>query len=676
MDNRKSSLIDELKKNKIVDVDLFLKKHAVSFRTLKNDVAYLNSELEAEILELNKSVICVKDLPLFLKQLTVLKKQANPFTYKMSKKERLFIELLFIFNNLDYTTGNDLAEKLFISRNTVTNDISQLKKELRDNKLDLESKTNKGYKVVGDEGIVRQLIYQKIMDSWSQLNEEYRQIITATLNFSDSQWTELKVKLVTFFDEYGITLEDNQFSAFLCCVGVKQKRMEMSQLLKGKKFNDPDNQLLLQNFFNQMFLNTNWRSLGELNDLKILFQFLDMKEKFSEGTQIYADDQIKISSFVWEVCKDLDILEEIEYENYEILCAHIMSTVENIKKGISSQKNPINDELKALYPDIFEVVHLHISLIEKMVDREINENDITYIVMHVAVIMENHNNYDRKLRIALVCPNGRCVSMFLKNRLLTYFNVEIKDTVPAYKLDAQKGIDLVVSTIPIETSKFPVVVVNQMLLPSDMRRIRKYMREINKKADKTELHQNIENYVEGYQYLLTKNACAEDLKELNDQYREMDRPFFFNQLKREQLILDFDTRSWQTAVRTAGELLRDKEYVNQQYVDSMVEIVEENGPYILFLPGFAIAHAAPEDGANKLGVSLIRMKKPLNFEGSEIDIKVIVCLSIPDEQSHVFLLYQIYKCLTNETLFNELIACKTKDQLLENLRAYELAQLK
>lgn len=66
MDNRKSGLIDELKKNKIVDVDLFLKENDISFRTLQNDVLFINEELQSDVVELDKSFIVVKNWSLFL----------------------------------------------------------------------------------------------------------------------------------------------------------------------------------------------------------------------------------------------------------------------------------------------------------------------------------------------------------------------------------------------------------------------------------------------------------------------------------------------------------------------------------------------------------------------------------------------------------------------------------
>ncbi|MGG5331338.1 BglG family transcription antiterminator [Enterococcus sp. AZ163] len=674
MDNRKSGLIDELKKNKIVDVDLFLKENDISFRTLQNDVLFINEELQSDVVELDKSFIVVKNWSLFFSQLEQNNEQTDAFLYKMSKEERQIFEILFILSSPNYVTGNELAKKLFVSRNTITNDLKQLRKDLQNEQLELKSKTNKGYKIIGEEKVVRKLVYVQLMETSVAFNEKFREIISSIFKFTENSLTELKSKLIVFFDKNHIVLKDDMFWAFILCVLFKKERMTAGQILSDEPLESNEDQVFMKAFFDEIYQTKKWLTNGEMNDLNGMFKWLSSDNGFEMKNHYYVEDQIKISSFVWEVCKDLDILDEIEYENYEVLCSHIISTVENIKKGNISQKNPISEELKALYPDIFEVVNHHIETIENIVSRRINENDITYIVMHMAVIVENHDNFDRKLRVALVCPNGRCVSMFLKNRLLNYFNVEIKDTIPAYKLDAQQGIDLVISTIPIEKSKYPVVVVNQMLLSSDMQKIRKCMRQINKKTNKALFHRNIENYVEGYQQLISNNAKLEGLEELNRQYSNMKGPFFFDQLKNDQMMLDVETKTWQEAVRKSGELLKDKGYINQNYIDNMIDIVEENGPYILFMPGFAIAHASPEDGANESGVSMLRMKKSLSFQGSEIKIKFIVCLSIPDKDSHVFLLYQIYKCLTNKELFNDLVNCKTTEEITDVLKVYEFSQ--
>ena len=69
-----------------------------------------------------------------------------------------------------------------------------------------------------------------------------------------------------------------------------------------------------------------------------------------------------------------------------------------------------------------------------------------------------------------------------------------------------------------------------------------------------------------------------------------------------------DAKDWEEAVRTAGDLLYRKGVVEERYIDHMVQIVKEIGPYIVLIKGVALAHARPEDGAKAIGLlSLIHI---------------------------------------------------------------------
>lgn len=52
----------------------------------------------------------------------------------------------------------------------------------------------------------------------------------------------------------------------------------------------------------------------------------------------------------------------------------------------------------------------------------------------------------------------------------------------------------------------------------------------------------------------------------------------------------------------------------------MIQLIKENGPYIVFSARFAVAHAGPQDGAYQLGISLVRLKKSIEFEPGGIKV--------------------------------------------------------
>lgn len=57
----------------------------------------------------------------------------------------------------------------------------------------------------------------------------------------------------------------------------------------------------------------------------------------------------------------------------------------------------------------------------------------------------------------------------------------------------------------------------------------------------------------------------------------------------------------------------------------MIRAVNDYGPYIVIGKHMALAHARPEDGVNKLGVSVATIEQPIDFGNPEMDpVKIIL----------------------------------------------------
>ncbi|MEG0528387.1 MAG: PTS sugar transporter subunit IIA, partial [Longicatena sp.] len=187
----------------------------------------------------------------------------------------------------------------------------------------------------------------------------------------------------------------------------------------------------------------------------------------------------------------------------------------------------------------------------------------------------------------------------------------------------------------------------------------------------------IEEYVHEYQMISgNQNSLEKEIVSLNRRYeaqeKEEDKQYFYRMLKEEHILMDYDAKDWMEAIRVSGDILMKREHLSNHYIDKMIQLIEENGPYIVFEPGFVIAHAGPQDGAHRLGISLVRLKHEIQFEKNGTRVKFIICLSIPDKESHVFLLFQMYKCLINRQIFKFLSEAKSKEEMRSILRIFEL----
>lgn len=113
-------------------------------------------------------------------------------------------------------------------------------------------------------------------------------------------------------------------------------------------------------------------------------------------------------------------------------------------------------------------------------------------------------------------------------------------------------------------------------------------------------------------------------------------------IAKEDVLLNVAAADWQAAVRTVGALMHKRRLVEPRYIDAMVEVVKNLGPYIVLAPGIAFPHARPEDGALATGICLVTLKQPVAFGSQANDpVKVVIGLASTDSSSHIGLLSQL-----------------------------------
>ncbi|MDD2521675.1 MAG: PTS sugar transporter subunit IIA [Anaerolineaceae bacterium] len=144
------------------------------------------------------------------------------------------------------------------------------------------------------------------------------------------------------------------------------------------------------------------------------------------------------------------------------------------------------------------------------------------------------------------------------------------------------------------------------------------------------------------------------------------------ELLRPNLIaVNVHVKDWEEAVREAGRLLVEDEAVEPRFVDAMIEVVKEFGPYIVLAPGFAMPHAKAEAGCLKSSLSLITLAEPVNFGNPENDpVHVVAALTAKDHGSHIEALSQLADVLANDSVVGEWAAAKSVDEILEIVEKY------
>ncbi len=112
--------------------------------------------------------------------------------------------------------------------------------------------------------------------------------------------------------------------------------------------------------------------------------------------------------------------------------------------------------------------------------------------------------------------------------------------------------------------------------------------------------------------------------------------------------------TWQEAISTAGELLVQAGHVEPRYVSAMVRVVEDLGPYIVLVDGFALAHAAPDQGVLENSISLAVLEDSVDF-GSGKMVGCVFALAATSHDAHIETLGRLAELLSDEQTRNTLL---------------------
>nr|WP_276939792.1 PTS sugar transporter subunit IIA [Helcococcus sueciensis] len=113
--------------------------------------------------------------------------------------------------------------------------------------------------------------------------------------------------------------------------------------------------------------------------------------------------------------------------------------------------------------------------------------------------------------------------------------------------------------------------------------------------------------------------------------------------------IDVEAKDKYEAVIKTGELMLENDYIEERYIQAMVETLDNFGPYIVITKGVAIPHARPEEGAKKSGFCILRLKNPVRFGNEYNDpVKILIGLSSLGNDEHLKNIQNVISVLDNE----------------------------
>lgn len=631
----------------------------VSIKTVQADIQEINEYFESKgiaSLEVLDNKFSIKKTN---KSIHETLNTLSFYDYKLSRDERLVIEALLLVFTHEHVTLSDIAEFMYVSRSTVIGDLKYLDDYLNDYDLSINAQTNTGICIGGSEIDIRSLFVSILLKYGYLYSLFSRQEGTKNLKSGDTKAiaVDKNIILQNLTSEAegfsGLQLAEYSFNILINYLSMMIFRMKLGKHLKNyeQKNTDANNKLiemlykLVCQHFNLVF---NENELAYLKNFSVNLAYLK-KNNCIDGSKEAVKIQTITRLFIMNVSRSLNLALYRDYELFQSLSNHLERIF------IDGFTNYIgNDEINAIigkYDDIKKVVNENIDILEQYVNRTITEEEIAYIVVYICASIEKMKSQTTICNVILICNSGIGTSQLLKSKLLERFDLNIINVIPKHRLgdSLSSEVDFVISTVDLEDNDVPYIKISPQLTDSDFLRLRKMIDDYGSinfmkfaKNDYSDIISKIKPIVNNDEllnvikesvnnYFAKKNKVAMNLSDL---------------LTEEFIQVDVEADTWQQAIEKASENLLNKGYINNNYIQSMIRNVEQNGPYIVISEGFAIPHSAIDEGGMKLGFNLIRLKNPVVFNAGILDpIKYVCVINAVDKEKHLNALFNLINLL-------------------------------
>ncbi|MEM4998141.1 BglG family transcription antiterminator [Priestia megaterium] len=651
-----------------ISVQELMKQFQVSRRTIYYDIEKINDWLCQQELEF---VQYTYGKGFFLNdqakdQVAKQISHVMPSAYLSVEDRQIYVALMCILRGGKIGT-QQLMDETEVSRNTVLQDIKDLKNKWIKKGISLTYSYKDGYEVKGSESDIRNLLYIHITELLSQHQEELLKRVMK----ADYEYSMIYNWLVECEDKLGMAFTDKMLTqlAYMltCCIQrIGGKRYVDASITRKEELEKTRQYKALQEI--ESVLEFDFPSYEKHYLATVL-----LSAKVNVVNQADSDDWMRsivkemVSRFQAYACVVFEDRNRLEQNLY----IHLKTAYYRLLYNIHLP-NPMLSAIETKYQDIVELTKKALLPLENSLQIRINEDEISYFALHFGGWMKKQEGRQKQKRIVIVCANGIGTSRMLQyqlEQLLTDAELIGPMTVRDYE-QFKETYDLVITTTPLK-KRMNVMLVNPILTDDEKQRLI----DLVEPASSQLTTQAIMGIIKQHANIQDEPALLANLKLVIQQSKKMVRedkkPMLHEVLQEPFLQLTDSADDWKSAVRLAAKPLLNYEYIEPSYVEAMIKSVEQLGPYIVIAPKVALPHARPEQGVNRVGMSMLRLKEPVYFSTEkQHGAQLIIVLAATDNETHLKALSQLSMMLSENDNIDKLIAMNTKQEMLALIEAY------
>lgn len=583
----------------------------------------------------------------------------NPYQYKMSLEERkIYITLVLLYHK-DYYSMQQLADELYVTRNTIINDCRLVDEYLKEYGITFVAKSKKGIRIETDEDKTQKLLVDLFRDLIPSIKEEKTFFVRFIINKAGFIYalTDIIYHMNCFTRDKNIIFAKDVFDEIAICIFVLVNRLQQTGCQENSQKAAALQLDTIGNMINYVVEELGFTSLGRGGVLaverQILLRSLHPQIQNINDFELYG----VICHFLLEISRVIDV--EIQSDNLliESLISHV--------KGMNNWNDADYDwgdgyETSGEFPRIQKIAEEKFCILEKYLQYELTPKMKDSIIIHICAALLRGRKNSSPLGVIISCPGSMATSKYLEAQIKNYFNFYVVDTMTTRQVEAAKGrfdyVDFIISTVPIQDCQLPVIVVSPLITLEDINKIQNLA--FNQK--KSVLHDTRVRFpVLSKIYAIYESGDSRKIEYLNRELQQILEDAFYveskigkefallNMLKIKYIKIADGQLSWRDAMKAASEdLIRDG-YFDERYVQEAIGNVEEYGSYIIVNKGIALAHASKEAGVYEDGISLLVAREGIVFDEGEM-VHLLFFFSQKGETDYLDLFKEIIKLGKNQ----------------------------
>lgn len=637
LNEREVKILEMLLKGEDLTIDEVSEHFSVSKRSIQYDVNKINYYL----LKNQNPKILIKDSRFMfdVDAITNILKD-NDKSNELIKDDR--IDLIYL-NSIFSLTGlniSSLSKIIGVSRNTIKSDMETMNEKFEyDNSKGYYIKKNNIKKIEILERIYRNGRINKYIDEVldKELISNIKEFIKETsnnikLNISEDVYLKLLISIYCHYVFY-------------------EKNTVNSNLIAGNDY------FIIENIFNKYF--SNKRSFNTIADILIGLSI-------NSNLESWLDESFLIKKLIKYVSDNLNIDLTEDTILYDFLLSHLKVSIYRLKKNIKLS-NTFYEKLDWDDENLIKILKKGLVEIESTFEIKFTDIELSLIMYHFKASIDRTEINNRK-KVILVCGLGYGTSRVLEYYLKDHFDIDIIDVLPAYMInrDISKNmnIDYILTTVDLD---FEAIKINPVLQIEDYKKLESL--GIKRKKDKIV----IDNFIKDLQEI--GKFDEKTLKNLlNQKYSNI----FVDKLKMKnnlsgilsenKVVFKNDVKDWKEAINILGNILQKNGSINNKYTQSMIDNIENLGPYIIIDDNIALPHSQSLGNVYKTDISLLILKEAVDIKGRMA--KIFFCFSTSDEKNHLEILNDIYKLILRPNFIKEMGNIDNYQKLVEYIDNY------